>query len=155
MKKQFMKIVPCLLLAALLLTACQSGDDSKETGTYDSYEAWVEALGYTPNTPASLPGKDYSENYAIEEGNVAKATYSSADQVIIYRTVHEEDRELVSFEGYDQLVGTSTCRGYEIELYGDQKGAHVAQWSEGGKTFAVFFKEGVTEEVFDEFIQYI
>ena len=150
MRQRNMTVLLCLLAAALLLTACGSKSDRE----MDSYDAWVDKLGYTPNTPASLPGKDFNETYAIEDGGVAKATYSSPDQVIIYRTVHEEDRELIAFEGLAE-VGKSTCKGFDIPLYGTEEGAQAAQWSEGGKTFAVYFNTPVTEELFDEFIMYI
>ncbi|NLT58952.1 MAG: hypothetical protein GXX99_08330 [Clostridiales bacterium] len=153
MRRRIFVVPLVLLLAALLLTTgCGGGREDEELVCKD-YAEWTDALGYTPNTPAYIPMAEHSEVYVVEPGKVAKVIYEGEGQRIVYRMVQEADRELIRLDDYE-VVGESTCKGFSVPLYGDAEGVHMAQWSEDGKTFALYFEQAVTVEQGDQQIMY-
>lgn len=143
------------LLALLSLAACGKKEtaDEPKTESFETMAALEKELGYTPNSPASLPGKDYTERYYIENKDIVRITYTSADQVVIYRTAKGVDRSLMTLDDAYEEVGKSTCKGFDIPLYGKDDLAHAASWSDDGKSFSIYFSKGLTVEVFDQVLQ--
>ena len=152
-KKRTILLILLLIFSMFLMTGCKKSQPVTE-GTFDKYDDWADAIGYLPNTPAYLPGSDFVTTYSIENEDVARATYTSDEQVIIFRTARGLERDLMDLSAFEE-VGESTCKGFSIPVYGKDDEAHAIQWSEDGKTFAVFFQSGVTVEMIDEFIKYI
>ena len=142
-----------VLFALFALSACKKQPPATDA-SFDKYDDWADALGYFPNSPAYLPGSDFVTTYTIENADVAKAIYTSESQVIIFRTAKGLDRDLMDLSGYEE-VGESTCKGFVVPVYGKGNEAHAVQWSEDGKSFAVFFQAGVSIEFVDEFIKYV
>lgn len=157
-----------LLISATLaiapLAACGSSGSSSGGGTQEeqqtgianpfvdcesAYEA-AQLAGFDVTFPESVPG--YSErHYQAIEGQMVQCIYSAGDSKVLIRKALGSDDISGDYNEYPN-VNTVEIRGIAVVEKGDDKGVHVATWTQDGYAFAIDSDDGLEVSVIEDLV---